>query len=313
LDDSEHRWDMLMRHRDVALGVVLRATGSLAEAEDCVHDAMLRLARRSDLDPARVRSLLIRTALHIAIDHRRAAAREQAALVRLGGGAGGEAVSPEQTVAQRADVARVLAAVDSLPRRERQVMFLRLMGLDVAETAARLGISPKSVEGAFTRARARLRLLFGGLLGWLAGRLRRIASPHREVAATTAAALLLTGPPWGTGGDEPPQRSPARAPAAIPRTGAGTGGMPPARADLHRGGGDPKPPPPRHHPPKSDSRWGKHDPHPGAWAVGPFDTPYDLASWGVDATVMPIDPTRVAQAVEDCLAHAPISTSSGPC
>src|SRR5947209_3602773 len=49
---------MLLPHRELALGMVLRATGNLAEAEDCVHDAMLRLVRRSDLDPARVRARL---------------------------------------------------------------------------------------------------------------------------------------------------------------------------------------------------------------------------------------------------------------
>ena len=191
------RWAMLLPHRDLAVGMVLRAGGNLADAEDSVHDAMLRLVRRDDLDPVRVRSLLIRASLHIAIDRRRAAARQQDAVVRLGGEAAGQVSSPEQVAATRADAERVLSAVDALPRREREVILLRLAGLNVAETARRLGISAKSVEGAYTRARARLRLLLAGAVAWVAARLRRLVSPHVELAAaTTVAALLLAGPSW---------------------------------------------------------------------------------------------------------------------
>jgi RNA polymerase sigma-70 factor (ECF subfamily) len=217
LDDAEQhtanaRWAMLLPHRDLALGVVRRATGSMPEAEDCVHDAMLRLVRRSDLDPTRVRSLLVRAALHIAIDRHRAATRQQVAVVRLGGGAAADVVSPEQVAAQRAEAERLLTAIDSLPRRERQVMLLRLAGLNVAETAARLGISTKSVEGAFTRARARVRYLLGAMATGGCDRTRRMGSARGEVAATAVAVLLPAGSGWGS-------RSPS--PRALPAAQGG--------------------------------------------------------------------------------------------
>jgi RNA polymerase sigma-70 factor (ECF subfamily) len=295
--------------------MVLRATGSLAEAEDCVHDALLRLVRRDDLDPARVRSLLIRAALHIAIDHRRAAARQQSAVVRLRGGADSDVVSPEQVLAQRAEAARVLAAVDSLPRRERQVMLLRLAGLSVAETAARLGISAKSVEGAYTRARARVRYLLGAAFGWLADRLRRSGSPGGEAAATVAAAaLLLLGP-----GSHDDVRGPlpvANAPARAPRAGAHVDARAEsARPAASRPGADRDPLGPERHPAASprapqSSRpgWKAHNPPPDTTVGAPIDAPDGLASTGVYISLHPPDPSTYPQAaygypkaLEDCV------------
>jgi len=200
------RWEMLLRHREHAVTVVRRKYGDRAEAEDCVHDAMLRLAGRDDLDPERLHSLLTRTALNIAVDHRRARRREERAVVRLGGGAMAEAVSPEDLLAERTETERLLATTDELPRRERQVFLLRSAGLSPGEVARFLGLSYKSVEGAYTRARARIRMLLGGVLAWLATRLRRVNSSGGEAAAlATVAALLLVGPFFG--GDA--RRSPA--------------------------------------------------------------------------------------------------------
>jgi RNA polymerase sigma-70 factor (ECF subfamily) len=302
---------MLLPHRDVALGMVLRATGSMAEAEDCVHDALLRLVRREDLDPTRVRSLLIRAALHLAIDHRRAAQRQQSAVVRLAGGMRSEAISPERELQLRSEAARVLAAIDSLPRRERQVMLLRLAGLTVAETAARLGISPKSVEGAYTRARARVRNLLGGLLTWLADRLRRMASSRGEAAATTVAALLFAAPGWLGVGDV------SLGPHAAPK-GSGSAVGPTAK---QRGDADPaKPTPPgterprpeqrgpvEAHPPPARTDTGRrlHNPPPDTIVGAPIDAPFGLASWGIYISGSPpgTDIQGYAQRMQNCIEH----------
>jgi DNA-directed RNA polymerase specialized sigma24 family protein len=53
----------------------------------------------------------------------------------------------------------LLAQLDRLPSRERQVMLARANGLTVAEAASHFRISVKAAEGAFTRGRARLRRL----------------------------------------------------------------------------------------------------------------------------------------------------------
>jgi len=191
---DDERWEILLPHRAAAVSAVRRATGSIAEAEDVVHDAMLRIVGRADLDPTRVRSLLIRTALQIASAHHRAAVRQRDALVRLRGGADSAVASPEQVHADRVEAQRAVAVIAELPRRERQVLLLRIGGLTVMETAERLGLSAKSVEGAYTRARARMRLLAGSMLAWLAERLRRATPTRRDATASTVAAVLLLAP-----------------------------------------------------------------------------------------------------------------------
>lgn len=219
---------MLDRHREQAAAVVRRAVGGVIDAEDCVQDAIIRLAGREDLDPTRVRALLTRTALHLAIDQLRARRREERALARLGSDLPRQTVSPEEVAGRRAEVARALAAVDRLPRRERQVMLLRLSGLSVMETAKLLGLSYKSVEGMYTRARARVRLTLGAVLAWLSGKLRRASSPRGETLAAAVAVFFLAGPLWH---NVQPGVEVARVPAASIHPVAAGGG------NGHNGGG----------------------------------------------------------------------------
>ena len=307
---------MLLPHRELAVAMVLRSTGDPAEAEDCVHDAMLRLVRREDLDPARVRSLLVRAALHIAIDHRRSAGRRQSAVLRLGGGAAAEVTSPEQVLAERTEAERLLAAVDRLPRRERQVMLLRLAGLSVAETARRLGISVKSVEGAYTRARARVRLLLGGILAWLLDRIRRTASRGETgvaagtavaMAATTVVALVAFNRTW-VAGDTPSQRGASA--VRLPRPGnppsPAIDGTAPARSPDR---------PPHTAPPPTDAaqpagtllnrffppqKGPVHNPPPDCQVCIPIDAPFGLASTGVYVNGIDTNPQDTVDEWEAC-------------
>lgn len=331
LDDAEDRtrvdaarWGMLLPHRELAVAMVLRATGDIAEAEDCVHDAMLRLVRRADLDPARVRSLLVRAALHIAIDHRRAAGRRQTAVLRLGGGAAAAVTSPEMELAQREEAERLRAAIDRLPRREREVMLLRLAGLNVAETARRLGISVKSVEGAYTRARSRIRLLLAGIVAWVLERIRRHSTQGDMVAATTiavaatattVAAYVVFDHTWIAGGPAPARAAatepdrPARFPAAVAAepvdaadppgahlrppgapagSARGTGYVQDSRVDLTLF-------------PHYPSGFKKHDPPPDCNVCVPIDAPLGLASTGIYVTLGDTNPQDNVQAWEDCV------------
>ncbi len=318
---------MLLPHRDLALGVVLRATGNLADAEDCVHDAMLRLARRDDLDPARVRALLVRAALHIAVDRRRAAGRQRTAMLRLAGGAAAEVTSPEELAAEHADAEHVRAALEELPRREREVILLRLAGLNVAETAGRLGISHKSVEGAYTRARARLRLLLGGALAWLLHRLRR-STPRGEVlaaagaamamAATSAAALLAFpgAPPSQAAGGGGVALRPVS--PSFPESRAAEPGIPPAGDDGHRTGsgrgpsgeadaGGPHTHIDLHVLAPDPPGFKKHNPPPGCDICVPIDAPFGLASTGVYVTGLGVSPQDEASGeladAQECFTH----------
>jgi RNA polymerase sigma factor (sigma-70 family) len=306
-------WELLLRHRDVALAVLLRRTGSVAEAEDSVQEALARLGSRADLDAGRVRALLVRTALGIAAEHRRTATREQAAVVRLAGGTAAQIVSPEALAAQRAEASQLLAAIDALPRRERQVLQLQLSGLSVAEMAARLGISYKSVEGALTRARARVRLILGGLLAWVAERLRRLASSRGETAATTVAALLLLVPsPHRPLDARPPRHGVTAAPpqaAAMPDPPGPAAKAGPVRSSRHG-----VLPTLRDAPPTPDRAPGKPAPYdPTIVDTGTIGIP-GLVSWGVRIHGNP-DPTKLdpVGGIQRCLANPNTDPFTGPC
>ncbi len=230
---------MLERYREQAIAAVQRVVGDAAEAEDCVQEAMLRLAQRGDLDPARVRSLLTRAALHIAIDRHRSRQRAERALERMRDQVA-DVVSPEQIVSDRAEAARVRAAIDVLPRRERQVMLLRLSGLSVLETAKLLGLSYKSVEGAYTRARAHVRAALMGGLAWLLDRMRRVAVPRDQAIVAAAALLFFASPAWLHRGPDGAASPPAvaNAPATLRATSVDTASTPGADASHGRAGHD---------------------------------------------------------------------------
>jgi len=275
--DAE-RWDLLLRHRDAVVSIVRRRVRNTAEAEDCVHDAMLRLARRTDLDPDRVRSLLTKVAVGLAIDHYRSTQRRDRAVVRLGGSAVAEAISPEDVLADQAEVERILAVVDALPRRERQVLRLRISGWGVSDVARLLRLSYKTVEGAYTRARQHVRRGLESVLAWLGLRRRLGMLPGEASAVAGVAALVFLLPilqgllglahddhgrtPTGSGdstslrwggsaGVAPSPAAPARSWAAWDGPGAEPHGAGPG-SPSHRDGGqmtivvpiDVEPPPP---------------------------------------------------------------------
>lgn len=156
------RWAILLPHREIAVNMVRRVTGDIYEAEDCVHDAMVRLIQRADLDPARVRALLIRAALYIAIDKARHRRRAENIAHRLAANLDDRITVPEAVVMLQADAAQVLAALRTLPPRPRQVLAMRLLAdLSVSETAATLGVSRNTVDGAYTRGLQALRARLG--------------------------------------------------------------------------------------------------------------------------------------------------------
>jgi RNA polymerase sigma-70 factor, ECF subfamily len=137
-----------------------------AEAEDAVQEAFLQAYRglgafRGD---ARLSTWLVSIAANAALMRRRRQVRASLAMPLDGSADAAErdgvsqAPGPESGAAQ-ADMRRVLEGqIEALPEHYRAVFRLRaLEELDVAETAARLGISPATVRSRFFRARGVLR------------------------------------------------------------------------------------------------------------------------------------------------------------
>jgi len=136
-----------------------------ADAEDAVQETYLRVLRHRDtLDQVRdQRVWLVRIVWNIVLDRkRRAKTRPEtddvAELARVLPAAG---LSAEQRAAAAQHHAQVLACVEQLPAKERQVLMLSAFDeLSSVEIAAVLGITESSVRSRLFRARN----LIAGLL-----------------------------------------------------------------------------------------------------------------------------------------------------
>lgn len=135
--------------------------GSLADAEDVLHEAFARFlksyAGKQIENPL---ALLARIAMNIVRDTTRANAFRRTLLARE--------VEPVCTIAQppdpeaetsgRQDVRHLCDAIDALPPRCREVFLLhRVEGMSHADVAKTLGISRSGVEKHLIRAQAQLR------------------------------------------------------------------------------------------------------------------------------------------------------------
>lgn len=194
--EAEARWALLLPLREHLLAVARRRCSSEEDAEDCVHEAMLRVAQFDGLDPERAGALLTSVTVRMAMDMHRARARARRHLPRLVSVAA-QHQAPDEALLD-SDEARWLAAqVERLPDRERDVLLERAAGYSVGESAARLSLSYKAVESAFTRARGRMRAWAGAAVLLAAEYLRRLRQrPNTGLAASmvmvSAGVLLIT-------------------------------------------------------------------------------------------------------------------------
>jgi RNA polymerase sigma-70 factor (sigma-E family) len=146
--------DLFRCHHLELVRLALLMTGDLAAAEDVVQDAFEQLHRRwpSLRQPgsglAYVRSSVLNGCRSM---HRRArVARKHAARLAGPPSAGAEAADPADTVA--GERSGLIAALLSLPRRQREVLVLRYYAdLDVAEVADTLRIGPSTVRSTAAR------------------------------------------------------------------------------------------------------------------------------------------------------------------
>lgn len=116
-----------------------------AAAEDVVQEAFIRLARALHRlrDPAAATGYLRAIVLNLARDHNRRGLMS----LRHQPPAEPEPVSVEDQVTDREDARLMVAALRSLPQRQRDCLVLRYyMDLPVADIAATLGLSANSVK-----------------------------------------------------------------------------------------------------------------------------------------------------------------------
>lgn len=119
-------------------------------AEDLAQDVYLRIGHAADpTGIANPRTFLFRIAANLATNHgqqerRRAELRQDMGDILW---AATDERTPERELLAREELARVAAAMDTLPERTRQILhWRRFEGLTNREIAERLGISTTAVE-----------------------------------------------------------------------------------------------------------------------------------------------------------------------
>ena len=154
---------VFLEHRNALLRFLVRRLDNPALAEDLTQETWVRAARADGVAAvANPRAYLFRIAANLALDHQRHVAHR----VELESVAGVENIvtrvadprpSPEKTAIDRAEFAALLAAVDALPPRCREVFILaRFEGATYSEVAARLGIARSTVVSHMVTALAAL-------------------------------------------------------------------------------------------------------------------------------------------------------------
>jgi len=142
--------------RDDCLRTVLAITGNRETAEDFVAEAFARAWaswRTVSRHPA-PRAWVVRTALNLRTSYWRRRRREVPGGEVASPGVAGQPAQPDPGPVDP----QLLAALASLPERQRQVVVLRvLLDLDTAGTAQVLGIAPGTVTAHLARAVAGLR------------------------------------------------------------------------------------------------------------------------------------------------------------
>jgi RNA polymerase sigma factor (sigma-70 family) len=294
-------WELVEAHRR-ALSTFLRGKCPHEEdIEDCVQEAMLRVAQLPEVDPRRLHGLLKTVAYNLAMDMHRDRRRQAAAFARIGT----FPPPPPDVVALDSWEARSLADhARRLSFRERAALRGRADGFAPQETAALLGDTPKSIHLALGRARTSLRRLAGAagaVLLWLRRHGRgtvRLTAPSM-VAVTLGLALLgprLHDPHVGA----PPATAPTPAVAGM----------------GWRGGAPAVPPLPRHSASTVPAKRGAGGPGPTVPGSAP-DRRTIVAAHAqspniVDASagVVEVNPSQpLLTGVENCLAPGAISLS----
>ena len=202
--ELEALWALVTPHRERLMDIARRRCATDPDAEDCVHEAMLRAVAYRRLDPGRISPLLSALVVRTAVDQARRRSVERRGRPRLAM-LPGQQPAPDEALAD-GDEARWLAEqVGRLPVRERQVFEHRAAGFTAAETARVLQLSYKAVESAFTRARHRLRLWAATgaiLIGDLVRRRRQRPAMVATLLAGLTAGCLIASTPGGRAAPE---------------------------------------------------------------------------------------------------------------
>lgn len=154
--------ELVDRYREIAFRTAYLIARNSADAEDATQDAFVKayyaLDRFRSADP--FRPWILRIVSNEARNRRRSAGRRERLALRVieRRGPGDAAPSPDAAAIAQETRRTLLAALETLPERDREVIACRyLLELSEAETAQTLGIRPGTVKSRLSRGLARLR------------------------------------------------------------------------------------------------------------------------------------------------------------
>lgn len=239
--DLARRWALAEAERDVLVRVARGRGLSQADAEDCVHEAMLRVIVRPDLDEARIGALLTTVVVRAAIDfHRRAKTTDRVVAKAAAIITSRPDGDPATVVCDRDEGRWTARLVERLPASQRRVLWARAEGTPVNDIATEMATSAKAIESLISRARAATRsAMASGLSAGFAFVRRLKALPHSTSATAAAGAMAVVlalpafhgpsapgGPESGAGGAPQAVALAAAAPASstAPASSSGHGG-----------------------------------------------------------------------------------------
>lgn len=214
--ESQERWQRAWSHREDLLKVARRRSMTPEDAEDAVHEAMLRAAEHPHLDDDRLGAWLTTVTMRLCVDRHRQVNRE--AQVRTSPRLHPPGPVPvDEAVCDRAEARWLAVRSSELPARQAEALWLKSEDLDVGQVATKMGLSYRTVESLLARARRTLRNSLAATMGlvlWLCGRGRPGGGGNAQAVAlaSTAATLAVAGfvLPYAHDGDGPTTRpSPA--------------------------------------------------------------------------------------------------------
>jgi RNA polymerase sigma-70 factor (ECF subfamily) len=150
--------ELSRRYRAVLLRYFMRRGIAPLDAQDLTQEVFVRLSRRDVLDRvASVEGFLFTIAANVAIDFvRRSKVRSDCPTSGVYDSVNvSEEFSPDRLLEGRQELGRIVAALNEMPERMRNIFILaRLENLPRSEIAQRLGVSKSLVEQQIAQAAA---------------------------------------------------------------------------------------------------------------------------------------------------------------
>jgi RNA polymerase sigma factor (sigma-70 family) len=153
-------WEEYLNVRVHLLRVASRHAATPAQAEDIVHDALIRAAEFDHLDLARLRPFLVAVVKRLCADEarRHTTARRVLTHPRLRPDPAGD---PADRACDRAEADWVAARCATLSAYERSLISLAAEGMSAPDIARRLGTTTGATQSALYRIRGKIKAWLG--------------------------------------------------------------------------------------------------------------------------------------------------------